>query len=202
MNFKRLVSLLLSAAPAALLGGCGSGNQEVTRVDPGAVTDVNYHFNDTDARQVWQGMSDDAAFRNWIDRWRDDHNGKRPTIVVGDIRNNTSDIINMDLFTHKFEQEMINSGRVRVVAMRNDRGQIRDERMQGQEWSQPQTRKQLKNELGADLIVMGNVNDVKQQSADGRTLVSYVEVNLDLTDLETNEIVWSHNVPIKKVVRR
>jgi PBP1b-binding outer membrane lipoprotein LpoB len=97
---------------------------------------------------------------------------------------------------------MINSGRVRVVAMRNDRGQIRDERMQGQEWSQPQTRKQLKNELGADLIVMGNVNDVKQQSADGRTLVSYVEVNLDLTDLETNEIVWSHNVPIKKVVRR
>jgi penicillin-binding protein activator len=202
MNCKRLIPAFLAAIPAALLSGCGTGNQEVTRVDPGAVADVNYRFNDTDARQVWQGMVDDATFRNWTDRWRDDHNGKRPTIIVGNITNNTQDVINMNLFTRNFEREMLNSGKVRVVAMRDQRGQIRDERLQGEEWNSPQTRKQMKNEQGADLILMGDINDVKQTSADGRTLVIAYEVNLDLTDLESNEKAWIGTVDIKKVVRR
>lgn len=202
MNPKPLIRPLIAAAPALFLSACNSGNQQVTRVDPGTVVDVNYRFNDTDARQVWQGMVDDATFRKWIDKWMEDHNGKRPTIIVGDITNNTQDVINMNLFTRNFEREMLNGGRVRVVAMRNQRGQVRDERIQGQEWNSPQTRKALKNEQGADLILIGDVNDVKQQSADGRTLMSYIQVNLDLTDLETNEKAWIGSVEIKKVVRR
>ena len=67
--------------------------------------------------------------------------------------------------------------------------------------SEAQTVTSLKNELGADLMLLGDINDVKERSIDGRTVVSYFQVNLDLTDIETNEKAWIGSVDIKKVSR-
>ena len=74
-----------------------------------------------------------------------------------------------------------------------------DERLQGQEWNSPQSRKVMKNELGADLMLIGDINDVQDRSLNGRTTVKYFQVNLDLTDLETSEKAWIGSVEIKKV---
>lgn len=184
------------------VAGCsGPTYREVKRVPADAVTDVDYRFNDTDARQVWQGLSSDALFRGWIDRWMAEHNGQRPIIIIGSVKNNTQDYINMKLFTRNFEREMLNSGRVRIVSARDDRGDLRDERLQGQEWNSVATRKVLKNELGADLMLLGDINDVQERSLDGRTTVKYFQVNIDLTDIETNEKAWIGSVEVKKVSR-
>lgn len=200
MSTVRTGIITLAAAMTLGAAGCqGPTHREVRRVPADAVVDVDYRFNDTDARQVWQGMVNDAMFRGWIDRWISEHNGQRPIIIVGNLRNNTQDYINQNLFTRNFEREMLNSGRVRVVATRNDRGDLRDERLQGQEWNSPETRKIMKNELGADLMLLGEVNDVVQRSLDGRTVSKYYQVNLDLTNLETNEKVWIGSVEVKKI---
>jgi len=195
MNYR----VVVVGAVGALLVGCNTPNQHVERVSPETVVDVDYRFNDTDARQVWQGMVNDANFRGWIDRWTASHNGQPPVLIVGDIKNNTQDYINNKLFTRNFEREMLNGGRVRIVAARDDRGELRDERLQGQEWNTPQTRKIMKEELGADLILLGDVNDVVQRSLDNRTVSKYYQVNLDLTDLQSNEKVWIGSVEVKKV---
>jgi len=105
----------------------------------------------------------------------------------------------MNLFTRNFEREMLNGGNVRVVSMRDQRGDLRDERLQGQEWNSPETRKLMKNELGADLMLMGDVNDVVERSLDNRQVSKYYQVNLELTNIETNEKVWIGSVEIKKV---
>ena len=179
--------------------GCEPTTRDVRRVPADAVVDVDYRFNDTDARQVWQGMVNDATFRGWIDRWMAEHNGQRPVIIVGTIKNYTQDYINTLLFTRNFEREMLNSGRVRVVSARNDKGELRDERLQGQEWNSAQTRKIMKSELGADLMLMGDINDNQERSLNGRTTVKYFQVNFDLTDIESSEKVWIGSVEVKKV---
>jgi PBP1b-binding outer membrane lipoprotein LpoB len=171
----------------------------VERVDPETKVDLDYRFNDNDARQVWQGMSNDSTFRGWIGRWQQERGGNRPIMIVGPIKNNTQDYINMNLFTRNFEREMLNTGNVRVVSMRDQRGDLRDERLQGQEWNSPETRKLMKNELGADLMLMGDVNDVVERSLDNRQVSKYYQVNLELTNIETNEKVWIGSVEIKKV---
>lgn len=196
---KSLLTSTLAAMTA--IAGCQPTHRDVTRVPADAVVDVDYRFNDTDARQVWQGMSNDALFRGWIDRWMAEHNGQRPIIIVGGIKNNTSDYINTKLFSRNFEREMLNSGRVRIVSARDDRGELRDERFQGQEWNTPETRKIMRAELGADLMLLGDINDVQQRSLDGRTVSQYYQVNLDLTNLESNEKVWIGSVEVKKVSR-
>lgn len=199
MTHRRVgVMGVMGVAVVMGLAGCQPTYRDVQRVPANQAVDVDYRFNDTDARQVWQGMSDDALFRGWLDQWIKE-NGRRPVVIIGGIKNNTQDYINTNLFTRNFEREMLNSGKVRVVAARNDRGEIRDERLQGQEWNSPQTRKAMKNELGADLILVGDINDMQDRSLSGRTVVKYFQVNFDLTDLESNEKAWIGSVEIKKV---
>jgi uncharacterized protein (TIGR02722 family) len=197
---RALTALALATLPLTL-SACSGPTRQVTRVPADAVVDIDYRFNDTDARQVWQGMVNDATFRGWIDRWIAERSGQRPIIIVGSIKNNTQDYINTLTFTRNFEREMLNSGRVRVVAAKGDRPDLRDERLQGQEWNSAATRKQMKNETGADLMLLGDINDIQQRSLDGRTVSKYYQVNLDLTDLETNEKVWIGSVEVKKVSR-
>lgn len=199
MNVIRVVGTSLAAATLLAVAGCSPSYREVKRVPADAVVDVDYGFNDTDARIVWQQMSDDAAFRGWSDRWIQEHGGQRPIIIIGPIKNNTQELINMNLFTRNFEREMLNSGKVRVVSARDDRGELRDERLQGQEWNSPETRKIVKNELGADLMLLGDINDVQQRSLSGRTVSKYFQVNLDLTNIESNEKVWIGSAEVKKV---
>ena len=191
--------LAAAAFATCALSSCGPTHRDVQRVDPNVVVDVDYRFNDTDARQVWQGMSNDAQFRGWIDTWMREHNGQRPIIIIGPIKNKTQEYIDAGLFTRNFEREMLNSGRVRIVGGRDDRGELRDERLQGQEWNTPETRKVLKNELGADLMLLGDIIQVKDRSLNGRTVVNYYQVNLDLTNIESNEKVWIGSVEVKKV---
>ncbi len=196
----KTIATLTALTLLAMLSGCGGTiTRDVKRVDPETVVDVDYRFNDSDAREIWQKMSNDSTFRGWIDRWMAEHGGQRPVIIVGPVRNNTEDYINPLTFTRNMEREMLNSGRVRVVAAKGDRPDLREERMQGQEWNTPASRKAMKNEQGADLMLMGEINSIPARSPSGRTVVQYYQCNLDLTDLESNETVWIGSVDIKKV---
>lgn len=190
----------LSLLGGTLITGC-SPTREVNRVDPKTAIDVDYRFNDVDARQVYQGMINDALARPWLDAFVRENNGRRPVVIVGPVKNDTQDYIDTKMFTTQIEREMINSGKVRFVAMNDQRDPIRAERTQGQEWSRPETRKQMRMELGADFIVVGRVADDKPRTLDGRGGVAYYQVSLEVIDLESNEKVFIGVQEVKKIWR-
>ncbi len=193
-------AFVFSAMALSLAAGC-SPTREVNRVDPRAPIDVDYRFNDVDARQVYQGMVQDALARPWIDNFVRENNNRRPVVIVGPVVNATQDYIDTKMFTTQIERELINSGKVRFVAMKDQRDPIREERAQGQEWSRPETRKQMKNELGADYIVLGRIADDKPRTLDGRGGVAYYQVSLEVIDLESNEKVFIGVQEVKKTWR-
>lgn len=203
MNTRMSMIGLSAVVMTTLAGGMGGcqGEREVTRVDPKATIDLDYRFNDVDARQVYQEMVDDALFRNWSTRHMESHGGAKPIVIVGRIQNDTQDYIDSRLFTTQWERELLNSDRIRFVAHNDQRGDIRDERAQGQEWNSPETKKQMRNETGADYILLGRIGDDNQSSLSGRQRVKYYQVNLELINIETNEKVWIGTSEIKKVVR-
>lgn len=193
-----VLSLPLMAA-AAFLGGCAP-QRDVTRVDPNATIDVNQQFNDSDARRIYQGMVQDCLARPWIDNFQREQGGRRPVVIVGELKNKTmSYILDSEMVTADIERELINSGRVRFVAAKGQRDQIREERLQSQEWSRPETRKQYKAETGADFIMIGSIMEDAPRTLDGRGGVQYYKANLQVIDLETNEKVWIGTQEIKKV---
>ncbi len=187
-----------AAGLAMVLGGCAGGGGGIARVDPELVTDVNPRFNDTDARQIFQEMAEDMLSRPWIDNWMRENGGSRPIVFLGNVRNDTEEYIETDLFTNQIQRTMINGGRVRVKAERDARQELRDERLDTK-YNDPATIKAVAKELNADFALVGQVIQVRQESANRRRWVNFYQANMELINVETAEVVWSGIKEIKKV---
>lgn len=200
---KATIRIATIAAASAFLGLAGCENQgwNVKRTEPGASTDVDYRFNDEDAREIFQAMSTDMLSRPWVDNWRRDHGGKDPIVFLGNVKNNTQDYINSELFTNQIKDELINSGKVVVKAEREARQELRDERLDTK-YNDPATIKAVAKEINSDFALVGSVNDNKQRSENGRKVINYYQAHMELIDVESARIVWSDTKEIKKVATR
>ncbi len=176
--------------------GCSS-MPKVTRTSSDEVIDVSGYWNDTDSQMVSQEMIDDSLGRIWIEEWRG-ATGKRPTVIVGSVRNQSSEHINTRTFTKDLERAFVNSGRVRLVASSDERGGVRNERLDQLRNSTIDTAKSMGKEIGADFMMIGAINSIID--AAGGTKVRFYQVELELVNLETNEKVWIGQKKIKKVV--
>ncbi len=201
MRTHRITGVLVPLlAIIALVAIPGCKSRQVTRVDPEDILDLDYRFSDDDARMTADAMIGDVLGRPWLDNWIV-ANGQAPIVIVGTVRNDTSDYIDTKLFTKQIEVELVNSPRIRVVAARDERGEIRDERLSGQDWNRPETVKRIAYELGADLMLLGRVGENVQISRNRNRRVQYYQVNLELIDIESNEKIWIGEKQIEKRVR-
>jgi uncharacterized protein (TIGR02722 family) len=126
-------------------------------------------------------------------------NGKKPVVIIGQVRNKTSEHIDAGFFIKSMERTFINSGTVSVVQSGEERNEVRDERNDQQTFSSEETRKKWGKEKGADFMLNGVIMSVVDQYKKQKT-VKY-QVNLELTNLETNEKVWIGEKEIKKFIK-
>ena len=166
-----------------VLAGCG---RRVNRVSPGTVIDLSGRWNDTDSRLVAKAMINDCLSHPWLSEFLTKH-GRKPVIVVGGIRNLSTEHIPVQTFINDIERAFVNSGKIRVVANAAERLQIREERRQQIDWVSPETRKRLRNELGADFMMIGDISSIEDK--EGGKKVIFYQVDLELVNLETNEKV-------------
>ena len=95
---------------------------------------------------------------------------------------------------------MVNSGRVKFVATKEEIQEIRDERVDQQSYSSEETAKNLANETGADFMLKGSIKS-QMDAVDGQQ-VKFYQVDLELINLENNEKVWMDSKKIKKTVEK
>ena len=180
-----------------LLGvGCGTS---VERVETNLVKDVSGGWNDTDAQMVAAEMIDDCLNAGWYNKTLLKL-GKEPVVIVGTVTNNSMEHINTDVFVEEIQRALINSGKVEFVASKNERGEIRTERLEQDEFASEETRKAFGKEIGADFMLSGTLNSVVDQA--GKKALVFYQVNMKLINLETNQIVWNGQKQIKKYVKR
>jgi penicillin-binding protein activator len=89
---------------------------------------------------------------------------------------------------------------VNVVASNVERDEIRGEREDQQRFASTASRAQLMQETGADYILQGEIQAVEDR--EGRRSVVLYQVDVTLTDLETNNRVWVGQHKIKKYIER
>ncbi len=171
----------------------------VKRVETNLVKDVGGGWNDTDAQMVAQEMITDCLQSGWYSKFTTRY-GKEPTVIVGTVVNNTMEHINTAVFIEEMQRALINSAKVDFVASAAERGEIRTERLEQDEFASEATRKAFGKEVGADYMLSGVLNSVVDQ-AGSKSLVFY-QVNLKLINIETNQIVWNGQKQIKKYVKR
>lgn len=189
---KKLCAVLL------LLPLAFACSPSVKRVETNLVKDVGGGWNDTDAQMVAQEMITDCLNSGWYPKFTA-KTGKEPVVIVGTVVNNTMEHINTGVFIEEMQRALINSGKVEFVASSAERGEIRTERLDQDEFASEETRKAFGKEVGADFMLSGVLNSVVDK-ASNKSLVFY-QTNLKLINLETNQIVWNGQKQIKKYVK-
>jgi uncharacterized protein (TIGR02722 family) len=171
----------------------------VHRLDTGEQRDLSGRWNDADAQLVAKEMIADSLFRPWLAE-AETRLKRHPAVIVGRVRNQSFEHINTDVFVEELQRALINSSHVNFVASSSERGELRDERLDQDSNSSDATRKAHGEETGADFMLSGAINAVQDKLA-GDSIVFY-QVNLKLTDLKTNGIVWNGQKQIKKNIVR
>jgi len=196
-NRRALILAAALVAAVALIAGC-SGKQ-VHRVETDSVIDLSGNWNDTDSRLVAEELISQAVARPWAEDYLE-RNGRRPTVIVGQIRNRSTEHIPVGTFMGDMERSFINSGRVKMVADSEERDELRAERADQQEFSSEETMKSWGRERGADFMMLGEINTIIDREEGDE--VKYYQVDVYLVDLEDNTKAWAGFKKIKKYVTR
>lgn len=186
-----IVAVLLAA-------GCAGSDPRVTRMSVEEDRDLSGRWNDTDSRMVSTQMVDAVLHAPWLGRFAA-AKGREPVVIVGTIRNLTSEHIETGLFIKDIERELIGSGKVRFVANRQEREEVREERRDQQSHASEETARRVAQELGADFMLKGSIK-TQVDAIEGKQ-VKYYQVDLELVNLESNEKAWADAKKIKKFVR-
>ena len=122
-RMTRSVRRSILVAVAVLPMACAP---KVTRIDPGAVTDLSGRWNDTDSRLVASELITSSLTEPWLRRHTQSAGGEAPVVIVGAFRNRTMEHIAVSTFVRELERAYINSGAVRVVATAEERRDVRE----------------------------------------------------------------------------
>ena len=194
---KKIFVVMIVLGMGMALSSCA--DRKVSRVNTNEVIDLSGRWNDTDSRLVSEEMIQDLLGARWLPVYESQHNQMRPVVVVGTVTNKSHEHINSETYIKDIEKSIIKNGSVRLVQAGEKRQELRTEREeQNQGYTSPETAKKWGLELGADFMLQGTINSIVDSYK--KEKVVYYQIDLELTNLETNEVVWMGDKKIKKQV--
>jgi uncharacterized protein (TIGR02722 family) len=170
----------------------------VNRVAPEEEINLSGRWNDTDSRLVANKMTADFLASEKYKEYAIGL-GKKPAIILGTIKNKTTEHIDASNYLKKFELAIYNSGVAELVESDEQRDKLRIERVQQQEFSDPSTIAQWGKEIGANLMLFGEMTS-ETDTHNNKRVVNY-QTTLFLTDMETNKRIWYGQHEIKKFIK-
>lgn len=197
MRFTSKWLPFIAAAGIVLLSA--SCSRTVTRVDTNEQIDVSGGWNNTDSRMVADEMTSTILNDNWLSDYLANHQGKKPTVIVGMVQNKSHEHIEAETFVKDVERSFLQRQKVRLVQGGKKREEMRGERADQQTNATTATMKKFGLENGADYILQGSINSIVD--AHKKKKVVYYQVNLELTDIQSNEVVWIGDKKIAKYVK-
>jgi PBP1b-binding outer membrane lipoprotein LpoB len=174
-------------------------NRHVSRIDPAEQVDISGRWNNTDSRLVAEDMTKTVLSADWLTDHMSSKSGKRPVVIVGLVNNKSHEHIEAETFVKDVEQSFLTTQKVRLVQGGKKREELRGEKADQQTNASVSTMKKFGLENGADYILQGSINSIVDSHK--RKKVAYYQVNLELTSIESNEVVWIGEKKIAKYIK-
>lgn len=196
-----LNTVVLSSA--LLFAACGPKHSvQRTSSDSTAGGDLSGYWNDIDANQVSAEMIKDCLGRAWASDFQSQSGGKKPVVkLMGVIKRTDDRNVNEQYFTKRLEKELLNSGRVRVVAAEGQENVNERERTRQAKHASDESVKSQGNETGSDFTLQTVINSQNETDGSGHSVRAYL-VNMELLNVETQEKVWIGEKAIRKVIEQ
>ncbi|MFN3696687.1 MAG: penicillin-binding protein activator LpoB [Pseudobdellovibrio sp.] len=123
-----------------------------------------------------------------------------PKLMFTKIQNKTSDHVDTMSIIDMFRVEMMQTGKVTFIN-KEAREDVADEyNYQNSGMVSAETKKSAGGQIGADYIVDGRLDSITQTVDKDKTV--YYKLTLILTNLKTNEMVWTNHKQIRKKFKK
>jgi len=193
---KRNIFFALSFCSTLFFASC---SHKVTRIDPSEQVDISGRWNNTDSRLVAEDITRTILGATWLTDHMAAKNGQRPVVIVGFVSNKSHEHIEAETFVKDVENSFVTTQKVRLVQGGKKREELRAEKADQQTNATVSSMKKFGLEQGADFILQGSINSIVDSHK--RKKVVYYQVNLELTNIETNEVTWIGEKKIAKYVK-
>jgi len=194
---KTVIKVSLFASMILPVLSCTS-HREVKRVSTEQTVDLSGRWNDSDSRLTADALIEQVLGDRWLNEFMQANNGNKPSVVVGLVKNNSHEHIDAETFIKDLEKSFVKSGRIRLIQAGDNREALRSERADQQQFSSKETAKKWGKELGADFMLQGTISSIVDSYK--KEQITYYQVDLQLTNIETNEVVWIGDKKIKKYI--
>lgn len=125
---------------------------------------------------------------------------ERPLVMITQVKNRTSEHIDVKMLTNKVRTAVIKSGKFRF-SDRDTRDELKEEYdYQSSKYVDQTTAAKIGRQIGVKYIINGDISSNVQQV--GRDKVIYYKVTLNLINVETNVIEWADDTEIRKIYRK
>src|SRR5215475_3432056 len=120
----------------------------------------------------------------------------RPIVIVGKLKNSTSEHIDMQSLADKIQTQLVNTGRFAFVDS-GARQQIAEEyEYQGSGYVRPDQAKGPGQQIAPDYIMTGELASIKQRVGSDEFI--YYKMTAKLSNLKTGLLVWTDEKELKK----
>ena len=150
------------------------------------VKDINGFWNENDIRIVTTTIVQKIGESDKIREFSKE-NGRKPFVVVGRIKNESSERIDTKLVAKKLQDAIIESGTIEFVADKDERPILENAENTGN------------TVIGADFILMGTVKSLVENGKKEQQRVYFVTIQL--VDAQTHKIIFSADEKIIKIFK-
>ena len=190
-------TIWIAVAALLLAGGC-VGPRAFTKgtyEDPQTIALLDDQFGENDMQLIAKKMVDSLVASKFVAG-----RAEAPVLVVGKMRNRTSEHIDMGSLSDKVRTALIQSSKFRFVDADNRRDIAEEYEYQKSGYVDPKQAVGPGGQTGADYLLTGTLTSNVQQV--GKDKLIYYKATFNLTDLRTSEIIWTDEKEIRKAYKK
>lgn len=194
---RTVIALIAVTAIAATSFGCAQ-KKVYTKgkyIDPDEVNLLSDKFVESDLQLIADRLTE-SLLGSQLMSGQDN----KPAIIISLFTNATDEHIDILSLTNKIRTDLLKTRRFVFLNERLRKSIAREYEYQGSGYVNPETAKTKGRQIGADWMISGHISSIKQPV--GKKEIVYYKTTMEVTDIETSEILWADEIEIKKAFKR
>lgn len=187
--------LLVPVLCLLFLAACGGTTKEI---DISTDTAENADFSSADLARITDGMMNSLQANGFFQQYKAANAAQKPVMLLAkELKNNTDEHINTRLVLEKIRTRMINEGLAQYVDDQAFDMALDQLNLQASDLYDNAKAAKIGKFVGAKYVLRGTISNIRKK--DGRKDINFMNVTLDIFEVETLLIAWTDEVEFKRV---
>jgi uncharacterized protein (TIGR02722 family) len=184
----------------SLVNGCAAFRGKVSEVDVNGDDHLAATYDFIDMRKITERVGENLVGSSFLEKA-----GEPPVMVVLGVENRTKGYVDMKPLTDRIRTIALKSGKARFVNAAQRDTLLKEQAYQAAQ-ATPETKAKVARQLGAKYMLTGSLAQLQSESGKqvrlSKTEVNYYQLTMEITDLQSSEIVWTDEQPFAREARK